>query len=57
MGQLVAVNSNEELKNIGLNDDFVRFHFDTCAFLEVVVIVGDSTWEVMNAKKATINKA
>lgn len=35
-----------------LNDDFGRQHFDTCTFLEVVAIVGDSTWEVMNAKKA-----
>lgn len=35
-----------------LNDDFVRMHFDTCAFLEVVAIVGNSTWEVMKAKKA-----
>ena len=35
-----------------LNDDFERQHFDTCTFLEVVAIVGNSTWEVMNAKKA-----
>lgn len=35
-----------------LQDDFERQHFDTCTFLEVVAIVGDSTWEVMNAKKA-----
>lgn len=35
-----------------LDDDFVRQHFDTCTFLEVVAIVGNSTWEVMNAKKA-----
>lgn len=35
-----------------LNDDFTRQHFDTCAFLEVVAIVGSSTWEVMQAKKA-----
>ncbi len=35
-----------------LNDDFGRMHFDTCTFLEVVAIVGDTTWEVMNAKKA-----
>ncbi len=34
-----------------LEDGFVRQHFDTCTFLEVVAIVGDSTWEVMNAKK------
>ncbi len=35
-----------------LQDDFERQHFDTCTFLEVVAIVGDSTWEVMKAKKA-----
>ena len=35
-----------------LKDDFERQHFDTCAFLEVVAIVGNSTWEVMKAKKA-----
>lgn len=35
-----------------LNDDFERQHFDTCTFLEVVAVVGNSTWEVMNAKKA-----
>ena len=35
-----------------LDDDFERQHFDTCTFLEVVAIVGDSTWEVMKAKKA-----
>ncbi|MBU3822821.1 molybdopterin-dependent oxidoreductase [Flavobacteriaceae bacterium XHP0103] len=35
-----------------LNDDYVRQNFDTCSFLEVVAIVGNSTWEVMKAKKA-----
>ena len=35
-----------------LNDHFERQHFDTCTFLEVVAVVGQSTWEVMNAKKA-----
>lgn len=35
-----------------LKDDFERKHFDTCAFLDVVAIVGKSTWEVMQAKKA-----
>ncbi|WP_431162748.1 molybdopterin cofactor-binding domain-containing protein [Flagellimonas beolgyonensis] len=35
-----------------LNDDYVRQHFDTCTFLEVIAIVGNSTWEVMQAKKA-----
>jgi CO/xanthine dehydrogenase Mo-binding subunit len=35
-----------------LEDDYGRQHFDTCTFLEVVAIVGDTTWEVMKAKKA-----
>ena len=35
-----------------LQDDFERQHFDTCTFLEVVAIVGNTTWEVMKAKKA-----
>jgi len=35
-----------------LQDDFERQHFDTCTFLEVVAIVGISTWEVIKAKKA-----
>ncbi|SEK96507.1 isoquinoline 1-oxidoreductase, beta subunit [Maribacter orientalis] len=35
-----------------LEDDYERQHFDTCTFLEVVVIVGDTTWQIMNAKKA-----
>ncbi|MDH3651270.1 MAG: molybdopterin-dependent oxidoreductase [Saprospiraceae bacterium] len=35
-----------------LDDQFERQHFDTCTFLEVVAIVGNSTWEVMQAKKA-----
>ena len=35
-----------------LKDDFERQHFDTCTFLEVVAIVGNSTWEVSQAKKA-----
>ena len=34
-----------------LNDDYTREFFDTCSFNEVVAIVGDSTWQVMNAKK------
>lgn len=35
-----------------LDDAYVRQHFDTCTFLEVVAVVGVTTWEVMNAKKA-----
>ena len=34
------------------NDDYVREFFDTCTFNEIVAIVGETTWEVMNAKKA-----
>jgi isoquinoline 1-oxidoreductase beta subunit len=34
------------------NDDYVRGWTDTTAFTELVVIVGNSTWEVMNARKA-----
>lgn len=32
------------------NDDYERNMFDTNAFTELVAIVGNSTWEVMNAK-------
>jgi isoquinoline 1-oxidoreductase beta subunit len=35
-----------------LTDDYERNGFDTTSFLELVVVVGNSTWEVMNAKKA-----
>ncbi|MFK7926421.1 MAG: molybdopterin cofactor-binding domain-containing protein [Bacteroidia bacterium] len=34
------------------NDDFKKGGFDTNAFPELVAIVGNSTWEVMKAKKA-----
>ncbi len=33
-------------------DDYQKGSFDTSAFNELVVVVGDSTWEVMNAKDA-----
>lgn len=33
------------------NDDYPRNYFDTNAFPELVAIVGNSTWEVMNAKQ------
>lgn len=33
------------------NDDYARNFFDTNAFPELVAIVGNSTWEVMNAKQ------
>ena len=32
-------------------DDYERNGFDTAAFTEFVVVVGNTTWEVMNAKK------
>src|SRR5690606_17981647 len=35
-----------------LKDDYERQYFDTCTFTELVAIVGNTTWEVMNAKKA-----
>lgn len=34
------------------DNDFGRSFTDTTAFTELVVVVGDSTWEVMQAKKA-----
>jgi isoquinoline 1-oxidoreductase subunit beta len=34
------------------NDDYERNFFDTATFEEMVAIVGNSTWEVLNAKKA-----
>jgi CO/xanthine dehydrogenase Mo-binding subunit len=35
-----------------MQDDYERQFFDTCTFPEVVAIVGEKTWQVMNAKKA-----
>jgi isoquinoline 1-oxidoreductase subunit beta len=35
-----------------LQDNYERNAFDTTSFTELVVVVGNSTWEVMNAKKA-----
>ncbi|HEY0769422.1 MAG TPA: molybdopterin cofactor-binding domain-containing protein, partial [Sphingobacteriaceae bacterium] len=35
-----------------LTEDYERNGFDTTSFLELAVIVGNTTWEVMNAKKA-----
>jgi isoquinoline 1-oxidoreductase beta subunit len=34
------------------NDDYERNFFDTATFDEMVAIVGNSTWEVLNGKKA-----
>jgi isoquinoline 1-oxidoreductase beta subunit len=33
-------------------EDYLRNFFDTATFTELVAIVGDSTWEVLQAKKA-----
>ncbi len=33
-------------------DDYKRQYFDTCTFTDLVAVVGESTWEVMNAKNA-----
>jgi isoquinoline 1-oxidoreductase subunit beta len=33
-------------------DDYERTFFDTTSFTDVLAIVGNTTWEVMNAKKA-----
>lgn len=33
-------------------EGYERQYFDTCTFMDLVAIVGDSTWEVMQAKKA-----
>lgn len=35
-----------------LDDDYVRGHFDTLTFPELVVVVGNTTWEVLQAKLA-----
>jgi isoquinoline 1-oxidoreductase subunit beta len=35
-----------------LQDDYERAGFDTTTFTELAVVVGNTTWEVMNAKKA-----
>lgn len=35
-----------------LQDDYTRTFFDTTQFTDLIAIVGDSTWEVLNAKKA-----
>jgi len=35
-----------------LKDDYERNGFDTTSFTKLVAVVGNTTWEVMNAKKA-----
>lgn len=34
-----------------MEDDYRRGYFDTCSYPEVAAIVGESTWQVMQAKK------
>ena len=34
-----------------LEDDYVRGHFDTCTFPDLVAVVGNTTWEVLKAKE------
>jgi isoquinoline 1-oxidoreductase subunit beta len=51
-----AVRSMPGIKDVfrftTLKDDYERNFFDTTQFTELVAIVGNTTWEVMNAKKA-----
>ena len=35
-----------------LQEDYEKQFFDTCTFPNLVAVVGNSTWEVLNAKKA-----
>ncbi|HNR07619.1 MAG TPA: molybdopterin-dependent oxidoreductase [Saprospiraceae bacterium] len=37
-----------------LADEYERNGFDTTSFTELVVVAGNTTWEVMNAKKALV---
>ncbi|MDH3709910.1 MAG: molybdopterin-dependent oxidoreductase [Cyclobacteriaceae bacterium] len=51
-----SVRSLPGIKNVfsfqTFNDDYQQNYFDTNTFPELVAIVGNSTWEVLNAKKA-----
>jgi isoquinoline 1-oxidoreductase subunit beta len=51
-----AVRSMPGIKDVftikTLTEEYERNGFDTTSFLELVVVVGNTTWEVMNAKKA-----
>ncbi len=59
---LEALNNADEVKAMAgirdvfpiktYNDGYKLGYFDTNAFPEIVVVVGNSTWEVMQAKKA-----
>jgi isoquinoline 1-oxidoreductase beta subunit len=52
----VAVRNMPGIKDVFtikvFDDDYEKQFFDTRTFNEVAVVVGNSTWEVMNAKKA-----
>jgi len=37
-----------------LQDEYERQYFDTCTFTDLVAVVGETTWEVLNAKKALV---
>ena len=59
--KLKSVNDVSAKKMPGIKDifpikifkeDYERQFFDTCTFPEVLAVVGNTTWEVMNAKKA-----
>ena len=49
-GQCLASKMCLSLKRF--DDDYERKAFDTTSFTELAVVVGNTTWEVMNAKKA-----
>lgn len=59
---LKSINNAEEIKAMSgikdvfaiktYQDDYKKGYFDTNAFPEIIAVVGNSTWEVMKAKKA-----
>ncbi|MDJ1505644.1 xanthine dehydrogenase family protein molybdopterin-binding subunit [Xanthocytophaga agilis] len=58
--QLKSFDASQALKMPGITaaftidvfpDTYAKESFDTCSFNELVVVVGKSTWEVMNARK------
>ncbi len=59
--QLKSVDDTEAKKMPGIkdvftiqtfNEDYKKSAFDNCSFTNLVVVVGNTTWEVMQAKKA-----
>ena len=61
--QLKSVDDSAARKMPGIKDIFTikvfedhyeKLFFDTCAFPDLAVVVGHSTWEVLNAKKALL---